>query len=216
MWASGGLLLESDETTIHPFKLSTHEAQKPEEGYRWCPRRARHVPDTRAAVAGSHESTLPGCIPLRSSGTFANDYSVTTRVTDTGVGGWRSCFMARLSKIRGKGTNNTALEINADVFSWISWKKRRKFKKYTSPIRTACEIKNRYLKLFVSMKMPKPKLEMLLIIYHHIVTYLMKLEIICYTLQISSATDNFQSGNCRVSMKYLLASTSLSINILDA
>ena len=39
-----------------------------------------------AAVAGLHESTCPGCFPLRSSGMFAHARCVTTRVT-AGVGG---------------------------------------------------------------------------------------------------------------------------------
>ena len=39
-----------------------------------------------AAVAGLHESTWPGCFPLRSSGVFAHACCVTTRVT-AGVGG---------------------------------------------------------------------------------------------------------------------------------
>ena len=38
-----------------------------------------------AAVAGLHESTWPGCFPLRSSGMFAHACCVTTRVT-AGVG----------------------------------------------------------------------------------------------------------------------------------
>ena len=39
-----------------------------------------------AAVAGLHESTWPGCFPLRSSGMFVHACCVTTRVT-AGVGG---------------------------------------------------------------------------------------------------------------------------------
>ena len=39
-----------------------------------------------AAVAGLHESTWPGCFPLRSSGMFAHPCCVTTRVI-AGVGG---------------------------------------------------------------------------------------------------------------------------------
>ena len=39
---------------------------------------------------------------------------------DCWCGWWRSCFMARLSKIRGKKANNPALDDNADVFSWKS------------------------------------------------------------------------------------------------
>ena len=39
-----------------------------------------------AAIAGLHESTRPGCFPLRSSGMFAHACCVTTRVT-AGVGG---------------------------------------------------------------------------------------------------------------------------------
>ena len=39
-----------------------------------------------AAVAGLHESTWPGCFPLRYSGMFAHARCVTTRVT-AGVGG---------------------------------------------------------------------------------------------------------------------------------
>ena len=38
--------------------------------------------------------------------------------------------MARFSKIRIKKTNNLALDNNADVFSWKSWKKKRKFSIY--------------------------------------------------------------------------------------
>ena len=34
-----------------------------------------------AAVAGLHESTWPGCFPLRTSGMFAHACCVTTRVT---------------------------------------------------------------------------------------------------------------------------------------
>ena len=37
---------------------------------------------------------------------------------DCWCGWWRSCFMARLSKISKKKTNNPALDNNADVFSW--------------------------------------------------------------------------------------------------
>ena len=43
-------------------------------------------PTPGAAVAGWHESTWPGCFPLRSSGMFAYACCVTTRVT-AGVGG---------------------------------------------------------------------------------------------------------------------------------
>ena len=68
-----------------------------------------------AAVAGLHESTRPECFPLRSSGMFAHACCMTTRVT-AGVGGWRSCLMSRLSKIRKKTTNNPTLDKNADVF----------------------------------------------------------------------------------------------------
>ena len=50
--------------------ISRHEAQKHEEGYRWCPRRARHVPDTRGLLSpdctnllglGAFLRGLPGC-----------------------------------------------------------------------------------------------------------------------------------------------------------
>ena len=44
-----------------------------------------------AAVAGLHESTWPGCFPLRSSGMFAHACCVTTRVT-AGVGGGGLAF----------------------------------------------------------------------------------------------------------------------------
>ena len=44
--------------------------------------------------------------------------------------------MARLSKTRKNKTNKPALDNNADVFSWKSWKKKRKFMKFTSPIKT--------------------------------------------------------------------------------
>ena len=44
---------------------------------------------------------------------------------DYWCGWWRSCFMARLSKVRKKKkTNNPALDNNAAVFSWKSWQKK--------------------------------------------------------------------------------------------
>ena len=54
--------------------------------------------------------------------------------------------MARLPKIRKKKTNNPALDNHAQVFSWKFWKKKRKFREFTSPIRTAL---TRYFYLLV-------------------------------------------------------------------
>ena len=51
-------------------------------------------------------------------------------------GCWRSCFMARLSKIGKKKANNPALD-NNEFFRGNSGKKQRKFRKFTSPMRTA-------------------------------------------------------------------------------
>ena len=45
-WASGGLFVESGETTIRPPQLSTRGAKH--EVHRCCPRRARHVHDSRS------------------------------------------------------------------------------------------------------------------------------------------------------------------------
>ena len=59
---------------------------------------------------------------------------------DCWCGWWRSCFMARLSKITKKKTNNPALDNTADIFSWKLWKKKRNFGKFTSPIRTALHV----------------------------------------------------------------------------
>ena len=52
-------------------QFSRHEAQKHEEGYRWCPRRARNAPDTREGLLsldctnllglGAFLCGLPGC-----------------------------------------------------------------------------------------------------------------------------------------------------------
>ena len=76
-----------------------------------------------AAVAGLHESTWPGCFPLRPSGMFAHACCVTTRAT-AGVGGGGLALWLGFSKIRGEKANNPALDNNAHVFSWKSWEKR--------------------------------------------------------------------------------------------
>ena len=44
------------------------------------------------------------------------------------------------AKIRKKKTNDPALDNNADVFSWESSGKKRKFRKFTSPVRTALSV----------------------------------------------------------------------------
>ena len=54
-----------------------------------------------AAVAGLHESTWPGCFPLRSSGMFAQARCVTTRVT-AGVGGSGLALCLGFQKSGGK------------------------------------------------------------------------------------------------------------------
>ena len=57
-------------------------------------------------------------------------------------GWWGSRFIARLSKTKKKKTNNPTLDNNADVFSWKSWINGRKFRKFTSSIRTALTAEN--------------------------------------------------------------------------
>ena len=64
-WASGGLILETDETTIQPSQGPRHEALKHEAGYRLRPRRARQVfdasPDcTNLLGPGAFLCVLPG------------------------------------------------------------------------------------------------------------------------------------------------------------
>ena len=130
-------VLESDETTIQPSQLSRHEAQKHEEGYhRWCPRRARHVSDTRGCcrrIARMYLAWELSFAVLRD----VRSCLLCDDARDCWCGWWRSCFMARLAKIREKKTNNSALDNNADVFSRKSWEKERKFREFTSSIRTA-------------------------------------------------------------------------------
>ena len=89
-----------------------------------------------AAVAGLHESIRPGCFPLRSSGMFAYACCVTTRVA-AGVGGGGLALWLGFQNSGKKKTNNHALDNNADVFHGNPGKKKRKFRKFTSPIRTA-------------------------------------------------------------------------------
>ena len=67
-----------------------------------------------AAVAGLHESTWPGCFPLRSSRMFAHACCVTTRVT-AGAGGGGLALWLGFQK-SGKKINNPALDNNADFF----------------------------------------------------------------------------------------------------
>ena len=99
--ASGGLILESDETTTQPSQLSRHEAQEHKEGYIagvFVVLGMFLTPG--AAVAGLHESTWLGCFPLRSSGMFAHACCVTTRVT-AGVGGGRLALWLGFQKSVG-------------------------------------------------------------------------------------------------------------------
>ena len=57
-----------------------------------------------------------------------------------GVGGGGLALWLRFQKSGEKKANNPALDNNADVFSWKSLKKKRKFRKFTSPIRTALSL----------------------------------------------------------------------------
>ena len=66
---------------------------------------------------------------------FAHACCVTTHVT-AGVGGGGLALWLRFQKSGKKKTNNPALDNDADVLSCVSWKKERKFRKFTSPIRT--------------------------------------------------------------------------------
>ena len=116
-WASGELLVEPDETTIQPSPLlSRHEAQKHEEGYRWCPRRARHVPDTREGLPSPGRTNLFDLTWVHTSTVFPDVRSCLLRddARHCWCGWWWSRFVARLSKIRTKKTNNPALDNNAD------------------------------------------------------------------------------------------------------
>ena len=121
-WASGGLILESDETTIQPSQLSRHKAQKHEEGYRWCPRRARHVPDTRGCCRRIARIYLAWVLSSAVFRDVTHACCVTTRVT-AGVGGsglasWLGCQKT------GKKRQTTPRSIIMQVFSWKSWKKK--------------------------------------------------------------------------------------------
>ena len=60
---------------------------------------------------------------------------MTTCVT-AGVGGGGLALWLGFQK-PGKKIQTTPRDNNADVFSWKSWEKKRKFRKLTSPIRTA-------------------------------------------------------------------------------
>ena len=67
--AAGGFILESDETSIQPCQLSRHKVHKKhEKGYRWCPGRARHVPDTREGLLS------PDCTSLLGLGAFLGGF----------------------------------------------------------------------------------------------------------------------------------------------
>ena len=98
-WASAGPILVSDETTIQPSQLSRHEAQKIEEGCRWCPRRARHVSDTTGCcrrIARIYLAWAPSFAVLGD----VRSWLLRDDARECWCGCWRSCSMARLSKIR--------------------------------------------------------------------------------------------------------------------
>ena len=136
-WTSGGPILESDETTIQPSQLPRHEAQKHEEGYRWCPRRARHVPGTRGCCRRIARIYLAWVL---SSAVFRDVRSslLCDDARDCWCGWWRSSFMARLSKIGKKKRQTTPRSIITQTFFHENpGKKKRKFRKFTSPTRTA-------------------------------------------------------------------------------
>ena len=67
-----------------------------------------------AAVAGLHESTWPGCFPVRSSGMFAHACFVTTRVT-AGVGGGRLALWLGFQR-SGKERQTTPRSIIIQTF----------------------------------------------------------------------------------------------------
>ena len=134
-WASGGLILESDETTIQPSQFSRHEAQKHEKGYRWCLRLTRHVPDTRGCCRRIARIYLARVL---SSAVFRDVRSclLCDDARDCWCGWWRSCFLARLSKTREK-RQTTPRSIIILTFFHGNPGKNRKFRKFTSPIRMA-------------------------------------------------------------------------------
>ena len=136
-WASGGLILESDESTIIPSQLSRHEAQKHEEGHRWCPRHARHVPDTRGCCRQIAQIYLAWVL---SSAVLRDVRSCLLCDDERDCWCWVVAVLLYGSVFKNQGkrltTNNSALDNNADVFSWKFWIKKRKFSKLTSPIRT--------------------------------------------------------------------------------
>ena len=88
-----------------------------------------------AAVAGLHESTWPGCFPLRSSGMFAHAYCVTTRVT-AGVGGGSLALWLGFQK-PAKKRQTTPRSIIMQTFFHGNPGKKGKFRKFTSSMRTA-------------------------------------------------------------------------------
>ena len=104
-WASGGLILESDEKRLFlPNHPSTRRRNMKKAiagvlvvlGIFLAP---------GAAVAGLHESAWPGCFPLLNT-IFRDVRSclLCDDARDCWCGWRRSCFMARLSKIRKKKT----------------------------------------------------------------------------------------------------------------
>ena len=75
----------------------------------------------RAAVAALHESTWPGCFPLRSSRMFAHACCVTMRVT-AGVGG--GSLYCSAVKNQEKKDKQPGVDNNAAVFHGNPGKKR--------------------------------------------------------------------------------------------
>ena len=75
-----------------------------------------------AAVAGLHESTWPGCFPLRSSGMFAHACCVTAHVT-AGVGGGGLALWPGFKKSGEKRQTTPRSIIMQTFFHGKYWKK---------------------------------------------------------------------------------------------
>ena len=84
-----------------------------------------------------HESTWPGCFPLRSSGMFAHVCCVTTGVTAGVVGGGLALWLGyQKSGKKIPKVQTTALDNNATFFHGNPGKNEEIYE-ITSPIRTA-------------------------------------------------------------------------------
>ena len=117
-----GLMLESDETAIIPSQISRHEAQKHEEDCRWCPRRARHVLDTRGCCCRIARIYL---VWVLSSAVFRDVRSFMLAVWTMLVWVVSVLLYGSAFKTHEKNGNNPRSILNTDTFSWKSWQKKR-------------------------------------------------------------------------------------------